>query len=382
MRPNRTLRVAALMAVGAAATLTGVLTGGPPVGADVPSLPAPSSHGISTTAFTEVTANQPTNQARLFDATVTTSAIYRPGTGATTGTFPIKVRILLPANYSTDPAKAYDVLYLLHGGSDSYVDWSTDGAVKDIVSGSPFKGIVVMPEAGMSGWYTDWYGETDGHFSPQWETFHNDQLVPWIDANFNTKANRAGRALAGVSMGGWGALHYAAEHSDLYGKLGLFSAGTDITEPGAQKIIADSMWEAGAATTANFFDGKTRVNLYNNGWYDWDQNHQFAYRLQTVLGPPSTWSSINPVDVASAGGYNSFDGRLAMYAGGNPSGETGIGQVNNDLHNRLNARGVTHRYCTGTGDHDWQWFREDFRDFLNVAYGTAGACPNGWTLRP
>lgn len=68
-----------------------------------------------------------------------------------------------------------------------------------------------MPEGGRVGWYADWYGETDGHFSPQWETFHVRQLIPWIDANFDTKATREGRALVGLSMGGLGTVRAAGD---------------------------------------------------------------------------------------------------------------------------------------------------------------------------
>jgi S-formylglutathione hydrolase FrmB len=376
-------RLGALMAVVAAAFAI-TLAPGSPAAASVPTLPAPNSHGITTTGWAEVTANQPTDQPRLFDLTLTTGQIYRPGVNPTEGTVPIHVRILLPANYSTDTSHPYDTLYLLHGGAGTYVDWADSGDVKNTVANSAFHGIVVMPDAGLAGWYTDWYGQTDGRFSPGWETFHINQLLPWIDANFNTKANRAGRAIAGVSMGGWGALHYAAAHSNLFSKLGVFSGGTDITQAGAQQIVSDSMWQAGASTsfTGNWWDGTTRVNLYNGPFIETDQAKQMAYRLQTVFGPAGGWSALNPVDIALTGAYDGYSGKLAMYAGGNPSGETGIGEVNNTLHARLKTRGVTHRYCAGSGDHTWQYFKEDLKDFLAYAYGTPITCVNGYTLQP
>ena len=49
-----------------------------------------------------------------------------------------------------------------------------------------------------------------------WETFHIDQIVPWVDANLRTIRSRAGRAIAGLSQGGFGALSYAARHPDLF----------------------------------------------------------------------------------------------------------------------------------------------------------------------
>jgi hypothetical protein len=43
---------------------------------------------------------------------------------------------------------------------------------------------------------------------------------------------------------------------------------------------------------------------------------------------------------------------------------------------------VTHRYCTGSGDHTWQYFKEDLKDFLAYAYGTPITCVNNYTLQP
>src|SRR5690606_13533030 len=186
----------------------------------------------------------------IWDAEMRTDAIMVPR-GPTTPadvSIPVKVRFFIPDDYDPDRAEPYDVLYLLHGGAGTWEDWSTSGRLVDTLAQAEhrFEGIVVMPEGGRSGWYTDWPGRTDGNFAPQWETFHIDQLVPWVDANFNTSGTREGRIIAGLSMGGYGALRYAARHPDLFSAVGAFSAGTDMTEPGAQAIISDSMWQCGA----------------------------------------------------------------------------------------------------------------------------------------
>src|SRR6185503_16528768 len=60
---------------------------------------------------------------------------------------------------------------------------------------------------------------------PMWETFHIEQVVPWIDANLRTVAKRTGRAIAGLSQGGFGALSYAARHPDLFTSVASFSGG-------------------------------------------------------------------------------------------------------------------------------------------------------------
>ena len=66
---------------------------------------------------------------------------------------------------------------------------------------------------------------------PLWETYHLRQLLPWIDAHFRTLATRSQRAVAGVSMGGNGALHYAARHPDLFVAAASFSGANDVFHP-------------------------------------------------------------------------------------------------------------------------------------------------------
>ncbi|HEY8543881.1 MAG TPA: alpha/beta hydrolase-fold protein, partial [Acidimicrobiales bacterium] len=210
--------LATFVAVSAAATAA-VLAPAPPAGAAPPPLPAPNSHGITLQSWSQVNPFESASVPRLIDATVTTAKIFKPGTNPSINptSVPIKVRILLPAGYDPNRAAGYPVLYLLHGGGGGFADWSSsNGDVKNIVARSPFRGIVVMPEGGRAGWYSNWRGYTDGNFAPQWEDFHVRQLVPWIDANFNTIADRSGRGIAGLSMGGSGTLMYSARFTDVF----------------------------------------------------------------------------------------------------------------------------------------------------------------------
>ncbi|WP_228771686.1 alpha/beta hydrolase [Actinokineospora iranica] len=385
----RAVAAAGLAAVALAAAAATPAGAAPPV--DAPN----SGFGITVTGWRQVGA-EPATDVRLYEVALTTEAIYRPGVNPAQGVVPIRTRILLPANYGLDPARRHDVLYLLHGGGGGTDDWAkqTGGDAMDIVRASSFDGIVVMPEGGYTGWYSDWHGFTDGRFRPDWETFHIEQLIPWVDANFTTDASRAGRGIAGVSMGGFGALKYAGRHSDLFSVVGSFSGGTNINDGWAQDIIANSGWQTGAAIRGvNLLDGTTRVNLYRpSGVIEPDQDLQRAYRLRAILGPTTDWPLFNPLDLAATELFDPYDGKFALYSGGNaatpggaPSGELDMGTSNNTFHATLNAHGVTHRYCTGPGTHTWDFFRNDFRDFLEYAYGTPPAnctANTGWSSRP
>lgn len=139
---------------------------------------------------------------------------------------PTSVRVLLPEK--VEAIRRYPVLYLLHGGVGDYRDWVRGGDVERLTAGLPL--IVVMPDGGRVGWYTNWFNRgAGGH--PLWETYHIDQLLPWIDSEFPTVAARKGRAIAGLSMGGFGAMSYAARHPDLFVAAAAFSGYVDIGDP-------------------------------------------------------------------------------------------------------------------------------------------------------
>ncbi|MEV0237935.1 alpha/beta hydrolase-fold protein [Nonomuraea sp. NPDC050786] len=386
-------------------------------------LPHPDGHGIT---CLRVDRHPQGDGSELRDVAMTSTAIFQAA-GGTPAIDPLAqeltVRVYLPPGY--DPARStrYRSLYLVNGGGDNYDEWTTKADLVSLIRttpGHPYDGIVVMPTGGMAGWYSDWAGRTDGYFAPKWETYHIAQLIPWVDANFNTIANRSGRGLAGVSMGGFGTLKYAAAHPDVFSVIGAFSPGIDLRAKPAQRTVSDSMWQAGAAIT--LWDlGSYRVNKYANGLPVPDQQEQLVYRLDTLFGPHTVsssgvydWPSADPAVLVTQGKYAPFSGKLGLYAGGcktlprDPSGayvlgdgddpapaecgysttspentqangvnEAILGSYASVFDQTLTGLGVRHRYCYGTGGHDWNSWPAVLVDFLQYAYGTAPArCPN------
>ncbi|MGI5335909.1 alpha/beta hydrolase [Streptomyces sp. CA-181903] len=116
------------------------------------------------------------------------------------------VNVLLPDDYHTS-GRTYPVLYLLHGGLEDFISFDVKG-IRPWTAGKPL--IVVMPDGGPAGWYSNPVSTNVG--PRNWETFHINQLIPWIDAHFRTYAEYDGRAVSGFSMGGFGALKYAAKY--------------------------------------------------------------------------------------------------------------------------------------------------------------------------
>jgi S-formylglutathione hydrolase FrmB len=342
-------------------------------------------------------------ETRMWDVTVVSPSIFVPGANPAPPAavdpihIPVKVRIYLPSGYD-DGASGYDTLYLLHGGGGTYQDWSRPatsttpscplvdgpgsggGDIVGTLAGSPFTGITVMVEGGCSGWYSDWVGETDGHFAPEWETFHT-QLVAWVDANLNTDATRSGRALAGLSMGGLGAMRYAARHTDLFSAVGSFSGAVEMRHEPFQDTVSNSMWVFGASVEPHGLTGD-QASYYRMTTGEPAEEEETS-RLEAVFGPstppmaPETrpgWPTMNPVELAASGDYAAYDGKLAIYSGESLSwfdeGEEDIAIMNNALHDALNADDVTHRYCRGFGKHQWKYWRNDLADFVQYVYGT------------
>jgi S-formylglutathione hydrolase FrmB len=346
----------------------------PRAAADPPGDQPPDSHGIDVLAWDDVDPDVLNPDDRpVWEATVASSAVFTGPNGAPA---PLKVRIHLPAGYDHDRAAGYPVLVLLHGGAGDRTGWTNghEGNLTAALQSSGYPGIVVMPEGGYSGWYRDWVGNTQGGFRPLWETFHMGQLMPWVESSFNTSDERADWALAGVSMGGYGALTYAARHPGRFGTVASFSGGTDITAqapPGsstsAAKMIDNALGPLGASVPDHWAGNPL---LPGPGQED---------RLVQMLGPRSGWHAVNPWDLAAAGAYTPFDEELHLYAGDD---ELELNAWNRAFSARLAGEPVDHETCFGDGSHSWTYFRGQLAHFMRVLAGVPEAsnpCPFGDT---
>jgi putative tributyrin esterase len=128
-------------------------------------------------------------------------------------------RVLLPRGYQGS-TKRFAVLYLLHGLYGNYTDWTMQSKLEDYAK--PFPLIVVMPDAGDS-----WYTNSATVPGDKFEDYLVKDLIPEIDARFRTEPSRSARAIAGLSMGGYGALKFALKYPRLFAFAGSLSGGFD-----------------------------------------------------------------------------------------------------------------------------------------------------------
>ncbi|HLU94152.1 MAG TPA: alpha/beta hydrolase family protein [Membranihabitans sp.] len=135
----------------------------------------------------------------------------------------VSFSVYLPPNYEGSTVN-FPVLYLLHGYSDDETGWIQFGQVqriadKAIAQHKSAQMIIVMPDAGVT-----WYVNTAAG-KENYEDFMVQEFIPHIDAEFRTRKDRQYRAVAGLSMGGYGALMLALRHPDLFSTSGVLSAG-------------------------------------------------------------------------------------------------------------------------------------------------------------
>lgn len=134
----------------------------------------------------------------------------------------IKNIVITPNNYKKDNTKR-PVLYLLHGATGNFKDW-IEKVPKIQDYANQFDIIIVCPDGG----YTSWYFDSPIDPKMQYETYITDELVSYVDSNYNTLKNRENRAITGLSMGGHGALYLAFKNQELYGLAGSMSGGVDL----------------------------------------------------------------------------------------------------------------------------------------------------------
>lgn len=137
------------------------------------------------------------------------------------------VNVLLPDDYGSGNRR-YPVMYLLHGGLQDFRKFDMEDDIRGLTAGRRL--IVVMPDGGGAGWYSN--PKTSFSGPRNWENFHINQLIPWVDANFRTYAEYDGRAVSGFSMGGFGALKYAAKYYGHFASVSSHSGPASLRRDG------------------------------------------------------------------------------------------------------------------------------------------------------
>ncbi len=133
----------------------------------------------------------------------------------------VQVQLLLPSRFDAMPSTRWPVLYLLTGYGGSYSDWGVNTDVAALTA--PTDLLVVMPDGGYQGWFSDWWNGGSGG-PPKWETFHLVELRQLLERNWHAGDKRA---IAGLSMGGYGAMEYAERQPGTFAAAASYSGVLD-----------------------------------------------------------------------------------------------------------------------------------------------------------
>nr|WP_091674711.1 alpha/beta hydrolase family protein [Amycolatopsis marina] len=176
------------------------------------------------------------------------------------------VRVLLPEGWDEQPGRTWPSLWLLHGCCEraDYRSWTEFTDVEEFTADK--QTLVVLPTDGAAGMYTKWWNFGLWN-TPDWEKFHVTEVRQILERGY-----RAGqrRAVAGLSIGGFGAMHYAFRHPGMFSAAASYSGvlnTLDTLAPGVIKAI-----------------------LVREGFYNWTMMWG-GERLNRGL-----WESHNPYD--------------------------------------------------------------------------------------
>jgi S-formylglutathione hydrolase FrmB len=219
----------------------------------------------------------------------------------------IKCLVIKPDRY-TITGDPYPVLYLLHGWSGNFAGWL--GSAPQLLRHADTYGmIIVCPDGG----YDSWYLDSPVDSTVRYETHIAFEVVQYVDYYYHTRRESRGRAIAGLSMGGHGAIFLAIRHPDVFGAAGSMAGGLDL-----------SAW---------------RKN-------DWD--------LKGVLGDPDThwqnWLDYSVVNLAPL--LKGSKGAIIIDCG---TGDFFL-PANREMHRKLLEFKIPHEYTERPGLHDGNYW--------------------------
>lgn len=233
----------------------------------------------------------------------------------------VKYRVLVPQGYDAS-LQRYPVLYLLHGLTGDYRDWTTKTNLAEYSRPLPL--IIVMPDGGNS-WYTN---AADG--SAKFEDYMASELPADVAQKYRTINSRHGRAIAGLSMGGFGALKLAFKRPAQFSVAGSFSGAFGVTLEG---------------------ELESRIGTVE------------SERLRSIFGPPDSITR-KENDVFALAAALRPAGAPYIYIDCGTS--DALIASNRQVVEALSKSGAAYEYHEVGGSHAWDYWDRRVREFLTV----------------
>jgi S-formylglutathione hydrolase FrmB len=247
---------------------------------------------------------------------------------------------ILPPSYDAQTTRRYPVLYFLHGlGENEQILIASGGLslIEELWERKQLgEFLIVTPAAGSSFYINSRDGRT------RYEDFMVREFLPFIEKHYRVRAGRVSRGVEGVSMGGYGALHLAFRHPELFGSVAAHSAAV------IEKLPANTGDDPGIG----------RI-------------------LERPFGSPpdaAFWDRESPITIARTANLSG----LAIYFDCGAQDDLGLDAGNRALDRVLTARHITHEFHLYPGGHNWDYFAEHLPaslEFESRALGAGGVSP-------
>ena len=243
-----------------------------------------------------------------------------------------KFALYLPPGYETSQS-SFPVLYLLHGGGGSQVDWIQRGDMKRttdkaIQENKAVPMIIVMPDAERTFYMNNIAGKY------QYEDFFMKELIPYIEQHYRCRREKQYRAIAGLSMGGYGSLLYSIHHPELFSTCVAMSAGVR-TDDQINEMPIDEYLIRYRSAMGEVKKGEPRINDF------WNRN-SVLYLVNHM--PEEQKKSV----------------RFFLDCGDDDH----LYKGNSLLHIAMRDKNIPHEYRVKDGGHTWEYWRSALPDAL------------------
>lgn len=234
-------------------------------------------------------------------------------------------RVVLPSAYNNhNETLPYPVIYLLHGLTGHFANWTDKTRLAEYAERHSF--IIVTPE-GDNGWYTD----SVSTLNDKYESYIIKELIPEIDKKFRTINDREHRMIAGLSMGGYGGMKFGLKYPKMFSLAGSFS--------GALGAASFSEKNAGAI-------GKGIDVIYGPEDSDTRRTNDIFKMVRELT--PERLKALPFI-------YQSCGTEDFLFTN------------NRDFDALLIEKKVPHEFREHPGGHDWVFWNDQVREFLDVA---------------
>ncbi len=233
-------------------------------------------------------------------------------------------RVLTPKDYKNNVASRYAVIYLLHGLTGHYTNWTDKTELAEYAFNHQF---IIVTSEGDNGWYTDSVATPNDKY----ESYIIKELIPEIDKKFRTIADRDHRMIAGLSMGGYGAIKFGLKYPEMFSLVGSFSGAV-----WAASYNAKNAGDIGKGIDVVLGADDSEARRAND-----------VFKMVRELTPERLKAA--PFIYLSCGT------------------EDFIFQSSRDFNALLIEKKIPHEYREHSGIHDWVFWNDQVREFLDVA---------------